>query len=44
MDLLLQLPAELLALSQSWFGALWGSHLYILVKTLGVVVLGKGAY
>jgi len=37
MDLLLQLPSELLGLSQAWFGPLWGGHLYILVKTLVLI-------
>ena len=37
MDLLLQLPSELLGLSQAWFGPLWGGHLYTLVKTLVLI-------
>ena len=34
MDLLLQLPAQLLAMAQAWFGPVLGGYLYTLVKTL----------
>src|SRR3972149_1403917 len=37
MDLLLQIPAQALGLSQAWFGPVWGSHLYTLVKTLVLI-------
>ena len=38
MELLLQLPSQLLGLSQAWFGPLWGGYLYTLVKTLILIV------
>jgi NADH-quinone oxidoreductase subunit H len=39
MDLLLQLPSQLLGMSQAWFGPVWGGHLYTLVKTLILIAL-----
>jgi len=39
MELLQQLPAQLLNLSQAWFGVLWGGYVYTLVKTLILIVL-----
>jgi NADH-quinone oxidoreductase subunit H len=38
MELLLQLPSQLLGLSQAWFGVLWGGYLYTLVKILILIV------
>ena len=39
MELLQQLPAQLLGLSQEWFGVPWGGYVYTLVKTLILIVL-----
>jgi len=39
MDFLLGLPAQLLGLSQTWFGPLWGGYLYTLVKSLILIAL-----
>jgi len=39
MELLQQLPAQLLGLSQAWFGDPWGGYVYTLVKTLILIVL-----
>ena len=38
-DMLLQLQAQALALSQAWFGQVWGGHLFTLVKTLILIAL-----
>src|SRR5512135_3757795 len=39
MEFVLQLPGQLLGLSQTMFGTLWGGYLYELVKDLILIVL-----
>lgn len=39
MEFLLQIPAQGLALSKEFFGPVWGSHIYTLVKTLILIAV-----